>query len=239
MPLVNYLRSKLVARKKLSAKSDISLWSGLELLSLGLLLMRRLFRGLFVRLKLKQSHGFILCDRHVRLYHPRHIEAGCGFSLEEGCEIVGLSKQGVKFGQRCTVGRFATIRPTNVLFDEPGEGLVMGDYSNIGAYSYIGCSGLVSIGNNVMMGQRVTIQGENHEFTDTSCPICEQGVVRAPVVIGDNCWISSCVTILAGVHIGSGSVIGAGAVVVDDIPSNSVAVGVPAKVIRSRNENTN
>jgi len=236
MTLTNYLKLKLIAKKKLLGHRDLSLWKSWEMLSLGFLLLQRLSRGLLVRMRLKKSHGFILCDRRVRLYHPWHIEAGRGLNLEEGCEIVGLSKRGVKFGDRCTVGRFATIRSANVLFDEPGEGLLMGDHSNIGAYSYIGCSGLVTIGDNVMMGQRVTIQAENHEFSRTDRLINEQGVILKPVTIGNNCWISSGVTILAGVNIGTGSVIGSGAVVVNDIPENSVAVGIPAKVIRNRSE---
>ena len=234
MALVNYFKSKLAEKKNLDKSKDISLWKGLEILSLGLLLFQRLSRGLLVSMKIKKASGFILCDRRVRLYHPRHIQTGKDLNLEEGCEIVGLSHQGIKFGDRCTIGRFATIRPTNVLFDEPGEGLIMGNNSNIGPYSYIGCSGLVTIGDNVMMGQRVTIQAENHEFSRTDCLISEQGVMREPVVIGNNCWISSGVTILAGVDIGEGAVIGAGAVVVNNIPANSVAVGVPAKVMRSR-----
>ena len=239
MSLINYFKSALVAKKNLSASKDVSLWDTREIISLGLLLFKRVSRGLFIRIKLKKAAGLLLCESKVRLYHPWHIQAGYNLNLEEGCEIVGLSKQGIRFGDRCTIGRFATIRPTNVLFDEPGEGLIMGDNSNIGPYSYIGCSGLVTIGNNVLMGQRVTIQAENHKFNSTSCLIREQGVTRESVIIGNNCWISSGVTILAGVNIGEGSVIGAGAVVVTDIPANSVAVGVPAKVIRSRNENFN
>ena len=234
MPLVKYFKLQLIEKKNIAENKDFSLWKGVEILSLVLLLIQRCSRGLLVRMKIKKSYGLVLCEKHVRLYHSRHIQAGKGLNLEEGCEIVGLSKQGIRFGDRCTVGRFATIRPTNILFDAPGEGLIMGNNSNIGPYSYIGCSGLVTIGDNVMLGQRVTIQAENHEFNRTDCLISEQGVTREPVVIGNNCWISSSVTILAGVNIGEGAVIGAGAVVVNNIPANSVAVGVPAKVIRNR-----
>jgi maltose O-acetyltransferase len=53
-------------------------------------------------------------------------------------------------------------------------------------------------------------------------------------VIGDDCWIGGSVIILAGVHIAHGSVIGAGSLVTKDIPAGSVAVGVPARVVRSR-----
>ena len=57
-------------------------------------------------------------------------------------------------------------------------------------------------------------------------------LVAAPITIGDGVWIGSCVTILPGVSIGSGAVIAAGATVVRDIPQNTLAGGVPAKVVR-------
>jgi acetyltransferase-like isoleucine patch superfamily enzyme len=60
----------------------------------------------------------------------------------------------------------------------------------------------------------------------------EHSISREGIEIQDNCWIGTGVRILDGVSIGSGSVIGAGSVVTKDIPSNSIAVGVPAKVIK-------
>ena len=67
----------------------------------------------------------------------------------------------------------------------------------------------------------------NFNFTCLDC---------APVTIGDHCWIGGSVTICGGVTIGEGSVIGAGSVVTRDIPPNSVAAGVPCRVLRSITE---
>lgn len=209
-------------------------WKARELLSFSSTLGFRLARGQLLRAQLGHADGPVLCARSVRVSHPSHIVAGRRLNLEDGCEIVGLSKRGIVFGDRCTVGRLATIRPTNVLLDEPGEGLRMGDHSNIGAYSFIGCSGFIEIGNHVMMGPRVTLLAETHNFADTDRPMKSQGVTRRSICIEDDCWIGAGTQVLPGVTIGHGSIVGAGAVVSHDVPPFSVVAGVPARVLRSR-----
>ena len=74
----------------------------------------------------------------------------------------------------------------------------------------------------------------NQVFRDPDRPIHGQGIEFGPIVIEDYVWIGGRANIMAGVTIGKGSVIGAGAVVTRDIPPYSVAVGVPAKVIKTR-----
>ncbi len=109
----------------------------------------------------------------------------------------------------------------------------LGNYSGIGAHSHIG--GKTYIGDYVMMGPEVVIYETNHCFDRTDIPMCEQGFQEPqPVHIGNDVWIGRRVIILPGVTIGDGCVIGAGAVVTKDIPPYSVAVGNPARVVRSR-----
>ena len=224
----------LLARWKQIPADGLQEWSGWDLLGFARLISMRLLRGALWKFRFAQARGYVLCDRHVRLYHTRYIRAGRALNLEEGCEIVGLSLRGVVFGDRCTVGRFASIRPSNVLLGPPGEGLKMGDHSNIGAYSYIGCSGFIEIGNRVMMGPRVNLLAENHNFERTDIPIKAQGVRRSFIAIGDDCWLGANCTILAGVTIGQGSIVAAGAVVTSDVPPFSIVGGVPARLIKSR-----
>jgi acetyltransferase-like isoleucine patch superfamily enzyme len=93
--------------------------------------------------------------------------------------------------------------------------------------------GLVSIGNNVEIGPNVSIiTGEHHTMIEARRANRGYEFTRS-VSIGDDCWIGAGVIILAGVTIGTGCSIGAGAVVKSDIPAFSIAVGVPARVIRS------
>lgn len=191
-------------------------------------------RGFFRRLGFRRASGITLIGRHVSLRNTRYISVGRNFIAEDFSEIQGLSRQGIKFGDRVTVGRFAMIRPSGYYGGEIGEGLVVGNNSNIGAYCYIGCSGLIRIGNNVMMSPRVSLYAENHNYDDATSDMKSQGVTREQITIEDDCWITSHTVILAGVTIGRGSIIAAGSVVTKDMPPYSIVAGVPAKVIRSR-----
>ncbi len=223
-----------LAKRKGMAPHLLAEWTLREWVGFAVIAILRIFRGILAKVRMGKTHGFVLAEKGVRLLYPRCIRAGRALNLEEGCEIVGLSKKGVVFGNRCTVGRFATIRPTNVLLGEAGEGLRMGDRSNIGAYGYVGCSGYVEIGNHVMMGPRVSLLAENHNFEDTCVPMQRQGVTRSFIIIEDDVWLGAGVTVLAGVRIGRGAVIAAGAVVTRDVPPYAVVGGVPAKLIKDR-----
>ena len=98
----------------------------------------------------------------------------------------------------------------------------------------MGCSGKISIGNNVMLGPKCNLFAENHRFADREHSIKSQGVVRRGIVIEDDCWIASGVTILDGVTIGRGSVIGAGTLVTKDVPPGSIVVDRRDRWVRQR-----
>ncbi len=92
----------------------------------------------------------------------------------------------------------------------------------------------IKIGNDVMIANSTLIVTSDHIFNDRTKPIWKSGHTYGPVIIEDDVWIGMGVRILKGVTIGKGSVIGAGSVVTKDIPPYSIAVGVPAKVIKKR-----
>lgn len=109
----------------------------------------------------------------------------------------------------------------------------LGDYSGIGVRAQIG--GRTIIGKHVMMGPDVNIYVRNHMFNRTDIPMDQQGYSDdRPVIIGDDVWIGARVIILPGVHIGTGSVIGAGAVVTKDVPDYAVVGGNPAHILKMR-----
>lgn len=114
----------------------------------------------------------------------------------------------------------------------------LGDYSGIGINARI--NGECQIGNYVMMGTDVVVITRNHSFGRTDVPMMHQGFgEERPVVIGSDVWIGDRVIILPGVHIGDGSILAAGAVVTHDVPPYAIVAGVPAKVIKMRNDTLN
>ncbi|MFH1862810.1 MAG: glycosyltransferase [bacterium] len=195
-----------------------------------------LIRGFWQRLFLAEARGLLFIGKNVRLRNCKHITLGKNFIAEDGCEIQGLSKSGVIFGDNFTIGSYAMIRPSGYYGREIGAGLKIGDRSNVGPYCYLGASGGITIGNDVMMGPRVSFFAENHNFERTDVAMRQQGCTRKPIVIEDNCWIASGAIILAGVTVGRGSIIGAGAVVNRNVPPYSIVAGNPARVIRTRSE---
>lgn len=105
-----------------------------------------------------------------------------------------------------------------------------------GTYINMNCNfiddGLIKIGENVLFGPAVTLATVGHPVN----PGMREYMYTAPVVIGNNCWLGANVVVLPGAKIGNNSVIGAGSVVVHDIPDNSVAAGNPCRVIREIGE---
>ncbi|MEM9324883.1 MAG: acyltransferase [Bacteroidota bacterium] len=198
------------------------------------MLIPKVLRGLYLRLFLKSSRGLVLRGRDVKIFNKSYVSVGRNFNLDDGCEVNGLSRNGLVFGDNVTIGKWALVRPTNQYGGTVGEGLRVGNDSNIGPYCYRGCSGQIDIGSNVMMSPRVSIYAENHNFGETDRPMKNQGVTRQFVKIEDDCWIAANSVILAGVTVGEGSIVAAGSVVTKDVPPFSIVAGNPATVIKKR-----
>lgn len=97
--------------------------------------------------------------------------------------------------------------------------------------------GGLKIGNGVRIGTKATMIPANHIFRRTDIPIYQQGVSQEGIKIEDDVWIGANSTIVDGVTIHTGSIVGAGSVVTKDVPKYSIVAGVPAKIIKSRNMN--
>lgn len=117
------------------------------------------------------------------------------------------------------------------------ERISIGSHVGIGEYSLLDGDGSLTIGDYVRIASHVSIVTFAHNFDNCDLPIKLQGKKLEPVVIEDDCWIGTGAIILGGVRVGRGSVVGAGSVVTKDLPAYSIALGVPARVIRNRKQN--
>ena len=150
------------------------------------------------------------------IFNEQYISIGDDVLIGPG---VALSA-GMVPGQECLVTPVVTI----------GDRCLIGRGSGIvGHFS-------ISIGNDVWTGHHVYITDQNHGYEDITIPISKQSQPERAVSIGDGSWLGHGSVVLPGVTIGRHVVIGANSVVTKDIPDFSVAVGVPAKVIRRFDE---
>jgi acetyltransferase-like isoleucine patch superfamily enzyme len=115
-----------------------------------------------------------------------------------------------------------------------GKGKVtIGSNVLVDDFTYIMAHEKIEIGKDTKIAAFCFITDFNHKYEDRRKPLVSQGYETKPVYIGNNVWIGTHVVVLPGVTIGNGSVIGAGSVVTKNIPSHSIAVGNPARVIKS------
>ena len=111
-----------------------------------------------------------------------------------------------------------------------GAKSVLGQECTISAYQN------VSIGRECLIADRVMLIDFDHSAADVERPIREQGIHKGDVRIGDNVWIGYAASILRGVTVGDNAIIGTGSVVTGDVPANAVVAGVPARVLRMREQ---
>jgi len=191
-----------------------------------------LLRGILKGLVLQRRLVFIFVADSVNLRGASLIRFGRGVTLERGVLIDGLMRNGVVLGDHVKIGPYSTLLGAPI--SSLGEGIRFGANSAVDAYSFIGSAGPVNVGENVIMGQHVCFHPENHNFDRADVPIKAQGTTRLGITIEDDVWVGANVTFLDGAYVGRGSVIGAGSLVRGKIPPYSIAVGAPARVIRSR-----
>lgn len=162
------------------------------------------------------GEGSIICFPVTSLMNERFIEIGentmigphvaLSAGMAPGQEC--LSQPVVRIGDRCLIGR--------------GSGIV-GHFS-------------IDIGDDVWTGHHVYITDQNHGYDNVDIPISQQSMPEKPVRIGSGSWLGHGTVVLPGADIGEHVVIGANSVVAGRIPSFSVAVGAPARVVKSMSE---
>ena len=172
------------------------------------------------------SNCFI--EKNVRFNIPQKVFLGARVIIGESSWFdIEDAESEIRIGDEVKIGRYCTFRagPGNVSIEKE---------TNFGAFSFIAGYGGFEIGRYSAIGPHSVIMTYNHLFEDASIPIRFQDLELKKVTIGEGVWLGAHVVVLPGVTIDDGAVVGAGAVVTKDIPSYSIAAGVPAKVIRKR-----
>lgn len=162
--------------------------------------------------------------------------------LDLGCYLHALrllhyaAYSHVREKRKIGLGRGTGIAP-NVSF-RYGERIRIGANSHIGERCYLWAgphSGRIVIGDRVSLAPQVFITASDYRFV-AGQPFREQPRRERHVLIGNDVWLGAGVIVTAGVEIGDGCIVGAGAVVTRDLPPDSIAVGVPARVVSTRHE---
>ena len=171
--------------------------------------------------------------------------------------LARLLRWKLRFGRRLRTDGLSFVGPRCV-FQVGGNGCIeLGRWSWLGHGCKVRChEGLVSIGAKTVFGQECTISAYQHISIGRECviadrvmlidfdhgvvdveqPIRFQGIYKRDVRVGHNVWIGYGACILRGVTVGDNAIIGTNSVVTRDVPANAVVGGVPAKVIRMREE---
>ncbi len=151
--------------------------------------------------------------------------------IDDNCllDAKGTGNAGIRIGDGVFVGR------NTILSCKEGD-IEIADGANLGFNCEVFSASRVRIGKNVLMAAYSYVIGGDHDFSDPSLPVLAQSRSSAGVVVGDGVWMGAGAKILDGVQVGDHAVIGAGAVVRDQIPARAIAVGIPARVVATRGE---
>jgi acetyltransferase-like isoleucine patch superfamily enzyme len=144
--------------------------------------------------------------------------------------VLQIGKQGrIELGRWSWIGHGTKIRCHEGVVSI-GAKTVLGQECTISAYQH------VSIGRECVIADRVMLIDFDHGMVEVDRPIREQGIYKRDVRVGNNVWIGYAACILRGVSVGDNAVIGTGAVVTKDVPANAVVGGIPARIIRMRDQ---
>jgi acetyltransferase-like isoleucine patch superfamily enzyme len=155
--------------------------------------------------------------------HPRVKTEGFIF-LPRRYEVV------LRAGGTMRIGRWVWIGRNNALRCHEGE-LIVGDHTIFGTDNTVNCYGSVYIGPECLFADSVYIVDFDHNYWDPVMSIRSQGIYTEPVRLEGNLWVGTKSTILRGVTVGEGAVIGAMSLVNRDVPPYAVVGGVPARVL--------
>lgn len=168
-------------------------------------------------------------DAHVHFGFPRRIRIDAGCSIGRGCALRANTEApvGVSLGADVSLKDGVILNANQGRVEVEARGW-------LGPYCVVYGNAGVRIGRDTMIGAHTLITSVGHEWRRVDEPMRAQPLVLAPIVIEDDVWIGAHCSILPGVTIGRGAIVGAGSVVTHDVAPYSIVTGVPARPTGSR-----
>ena len=165
----------------------------------------------------------------VVVRHPHKVHLGDDVVVDDLVllDAKGTTNTGIKIGNGVFLGR------GTILSCKDGD-ITLGDHVNIGFHSEIFSGSQVTVGRHGLFAAYTYLVGGGHEFEQAGVPVIEQERRSKGITLGENVWLGAGAKVLDGVTIGRDVVVGAGAVVTENLPDGAVAVGIPARVVRTR-----
>ncbi|MDP2809874.1 MAG: DapH/DapD/GlmU-related protein [Rhodocyclaceae bacterium] len=183
-----------------------------------------LFKHLLFIVRQRRAGNRVSFSAYIK-GHER-IELGRGCKIHADASVDASRSPGVRLGDRVTLNRYAYIQGGN-------GGVRLGDRVEINNFSIVNGTGGVDIGDDTLIGPGVRIISYQHRFAP-GATIRSQAVDARPIRIGRDVWLGANSIIFAGVTVGDGVVVAAGAVVREDVPAYAVVAGVPATIKKYR-----
>jgi acetyltransferase-like isoleucine patch superfamily enzyme len=171
----------------------------------------------------------VVFGQNVVLRHPHKIRIGDNVVIDDNCLIdaKGESNAGIRIASGVFIGRNTILSCKNGDID-------LAEGANVGFNCEVFSASRVRIGRNALIAAYCYLIGGDHDFSDASRAVLDQARTSAGITIGDGAWLGAGAKVLDGVEIGAHAVIGAGSVVRDPVPERATAVGVPARIVGTR-----
>ena len=171
----------------------------------------------------------VVFGQNVVLRHPHKIRIGDNVVIDDNCllDAKGSSNAGIRIGSGVFIGRNSILSCKNGDID-------IADHANIGFNCEIFSASRVTVGERSLIAAYCYVIGGDHDLSDASRPVLDQSRKSSGIAIGAGAWLGAGAKILDGVTVGDNAIIGAGAVVRESVPDKATAVGIPARILGTR-----
>lgn len=168
---------------------------------------------------------------NVALRHPHKIRIGDHVTIDDGCvlDAKGVANRGITLGDGVFLGR------NTVLACKDGD-IELEAGVSVGYHCAVFSASSVRVGRETLLAAYSYLVGGGHDFARTDVPVIRQERPSKGIEVGPHGWLGAGVKVLDGVRIGRDVIVGANAVVADDLPDYAMAAGIPARVLRDRRE---